>query len=84
MATFQYLKGSYRKKGDRLFSSVSCDRRERSDFKLKDGRLRLDVRKKSFTLRLVKHWKRLPIDAVDAPTLETFNVRLCQALGSLI
>ena len=74
---FQYLKGSYRKEGDRLFSSVCCDRKRGNGFKLKD-KFRLDIRKKSFTVRVVRHWNRLPRDVVDAPSLETFKARLVQ------
>jgi len=37
--------------------------------KLKEGRFRLDMRKKFFTMRMVKHWNRLPREAVDAPSL---------------
>jgi len=47
---FQYLKGSYRKEGDRLFSRVCGDRTRGSGFKLKEGRFKLDIRKMSFTL----------------------------------
>ncbi|KFM06499.1 hypothetical protein AS27_02635, partial [Aptenodytes forsteri] len=53
-------------------------------FKLKGGRFRLDIRKKFFTLRVVKHWNRLPREVVDAPSLETFTVRLDGALSNLI
>ncbi|KFQ84597.1 hypothetical protein N337_10575, partial [Phoenicopterus ruber ruber] len=53
-------------------------------FKLKEGRFRLDIRKKFFTMRAVKHWNRLPREAVEAPSLETFKVRLDGALGNLI
>ncbi len=35
-------------------------------------------------MRVVRHWNRLPSDVVDAPSLETFKVRLDQALGNLI
>ncbi|KFQ86964.1 hypothetical protein N337_00731, partial [Phoenicopterus ruber ruber] len=52
--------------------------------KLKEGRFRLDIRKKFFTMRVVKHWNRLPGELVDAPSLETFKARLDGALGSLI
>ncbi|KFQ95404.1 hypothetical protein Y956_16057, partial [Nipponia nippon] len=53
-------------------------------FKLNEGRFRRDIRKKFFTMRVVKHWNRLPREAVDAPSLETFKVRLDRALSNLI
>ncbi|KFM05389.1 hypothetical protein AS27_15826, partial [Aptenodytes forsteri] len=55
-----------------------------SGFKLKEGRFRLDIRKKFFTLRVVKHWHRLPREVVDAPSLQTFKARLDGALSNLI
>jgi len=46
IAAFQYLKGAYKKDGDRLFSRVCCGRTRGNGFKLKEGRYRLDIRKK--------------------------------------
>ena len=54
VAAFQYLKGSYKKEGDRFFSRVCGDRTRGNGFKLKEGRFRLDIRKKSFTERGVR------------------------------
>ncbi|KFW67205.1 hypothetical protein AS28_06059, partial [Pygoscelis adeliae] len=84
LAASQYLKGAYKKDGGKLFSRACCDRTRGNGFKLKGGRFRLDRRKKYFTLRVVKHWHRLPREVVDAPSLETFKVRLDGALSNLI
>ncbi|KAK4832299.1 hypothetical protein QYF61_021698 [Mycteria americana] len=35
-------------------------------------------------MRVLKHWNRLPREVVDAPSLETFKVRLDEALSNLI
>jgi len=74
---FQYVKGSYKKDGDKLFSRACCDRTRR-------GRFRLNTRKKFFTMRVAKHWPRLPREVVDAPSLETFKVRLDGVLSHKI
>ncbi|KFQ50575.1 hypothetical protein N334_13145, partial [Pelecanus crispus] len=84
IAAFQYLKGAYRKDGGNLFSKACCDRTRNNGFKLKKDRFRLDIRKKFFTMSAVKHWNRLPREVVEAPSLETFKVRLDGALSNLI
>ncbi|KFO90036.1 hypothetical protein N320_02965, partial [Buceros rhinoceros silvestris] len=53
-------------------------------FKLKKGRFRLDIRKKFFTARVVRHWNRLPRETVDAPSLEVFKARLGGALSNMV
>ncbi|KAK4818131.1 hypothetical protein QYF61_006730, partial [Mycteria americana] len=45
--------------------------------------LGLDIRKKFFTVRVVRHWNRLPREAVDAPSLEVFKARSDGALSNL-
>ncbi|KFW10128.1 hypothetical protein N326_03709, partial [Eurypyga helias] len=53
-------------------------------YKLKSGRFRLDIRKKFFTERVVRHWNRLSRDVVDAPSLEVFKARRDEALSNLV
>jgi len=48
IAAFQYLKGTYKKDGDRCFSGPCSDRVRSNGFKLREGRFRLDTRKKFF------------------------------------
>ncbi|KFQ53614.1 hypothetical protein N334_01295, partial [Pelecanus crispus] len=84
IVAFQYLKGAHRKDGGNLFSKACCDRTRNNGFNLKKNRFRLDIRKKFFTMRVVKHWNRLPREVVEAPSLETFKVRLGGALSNLM
>ncbi|KFQ63782.1 hypothetical protein N334_12916, partial [Pelecanus crispus] len=84
IAALQYLKEAYRKDGENLFNKACCDRTRNNGFKLKKNRFRLDIRKKFFTMRVVRHWNRLPREVVEAPSLATFKVRLDGALSNLI
>ncbi|KFR13592.1 hypothetical protein N306_02342, partial [Opisthocomus hoazin] len=43
-----------------------------------------DIRKKFFTMRVVRHWHRLPREAVAAPSLAAFKARLDGALSNLV
>ena len=53
-------------------------------FILEEGRFRLDIRKKSFTVRVMRHWNRLPSETVDAPSLEALKARLDGTLSNLV
>jgi len=78
----QYLKGDCKKEGDRLFSGMCCDWIRGNGFELKEERFRLDIRKKFFTVRMVRHWHRLTREVMDAPSVEAFKARLDQALST--
>jgi len=60
------------------------DRTRGNDFKLKDGRFRLGIREKIFTLRVVRRGNRLFREMMDAPSLETFKVKMDRALSNLM
>ena len=50
----------------------------------KRGRIRLDIRKKVFTVKIVRHRKKLPREVVAVPSLGVFMSRLDRALSNLI
>ena len=70
--------------GPVLFNIFINDIADGIECKLKEGRFRLDVRGKFFTMRVVRCWNRLPREVVDAPSLEVFKARLDAALDSLV
>jgi len=83
-AAFQYLKRAYKQAGKGLFTRACSDRTRGNDFKLEEGRFRPDIRKKFFTMGVVRHWHRLPREAVAAPSLAVFKARLDWALSNLV
>jgi len=83
-AAFQFLKEAYQKAEEGLFTTACSDKTRGNGFKLKEGRFRLAVRKKFFTVRVVRHWNRLPRETVAAPTLEVFKARVDRALSNLV
>ncbi|GAB0209396.1 hypothetical protein GRJ2_003405300 [Grus japonensis] len=84
IVAYQYLKGASRKAGEGLFIRECSDRTRGHGLKLKEGRFRLDIGKKFFTVRVVRHWNRLPREVVEAPSLEVFKTRLDEALGNVV
>jgi len=62
----QYLKGAYKKAGDRLFSRACCNRTKGNGFKLEESGFSLDTKTNSFTLRVVEHWHKLSRETVEA------------------
>ena len=67
-----------------LFTRVGSDRTRGNGLKLRQGRFRLDIRRKFSTQRVVTHWSRLFKEVVDAPSLDAFKARLDVALGRLV
>ena len=84
IAAFQYVKGAYKQEGSQLFERGDNSGTRGKGLKLKEGRLRLDVRGKFFTLRVVRCWNSCPERLwMPRPSLEVFKARLDGALGSL-
>jgi len=84
LAALQYLNGAYRKDGEGLSTGVCSDRTTENGSKVKEGKSRLDIRKKFFTMRVVRHWNRLPREAVAVHSLAVFKARLDGTLSNLV
>ncbi|KAJ7397103.1 hypothetical protein BTVI_138701 [Pitangus sulphuratus] len=84
IAAFQYLEVAFKEDREGLFIRNCSDRARSNGFKLKDGKFRLDIQKKFFTVKVVRHWHRLPREVVDDPSLAMFNTRLDGTLRNLI
>lgn len=67
--------------GDKPFSHACC---EWTRNKMNQALVRWDTRMKSFTMRVMRPWNRLPRKRVGAPSLETFRTRLDRALSNAV
>ena len=78
------FQGAYRKVGEGLFTRVCSDRTRGNGSQLREGRFRLDLRKKFFPMRVVKHWPTLSREAVAALSLTGVKAKLDGALSNLV
>lgn len=73
------MKRSYKRAGEGLLERVYSDRTRDNSFKMNKSRLRLDTRKKSVIVRVMRCWNIL---LRKAPFLKEFQARLDGALSS--
>lgn len=62
-----------------------CDDRTKDNgLKLGQARLKLDIRKKLFTMAVVRHWNRCAREFANVSSLEVFKTRLDEDLSNLV
>lgn len=67
-----------------IFLILNFTERDSGKQKLKEGKFKLYIRKKSLTVRVVRHWNTLPSKAGDDPTLESFKARVDGDVRNLV
>lgn len=67
-----------------IFISFHSDRTRSNRCNLKEGKSRLEIRRKFFTVKMMRHWNRLPSEAVGIATLAGFKDRMDKPLSYLV
>jgi len=70
--------------GQTYFLVVPSDMTRGNGHKLNHRKFQLNMKKNFSTLRVTEHWKRLPREVVDSPSLEIFRPLLDKVLCNLL
>jgi len=68
----------------RIFLVVHSKRARSNGLKLECMKFQIDTWKNFFTVRVMEHWNRLPMKAVELPSLEIFKIHPATYLCNLL
>ena len=81
---YKYLRCGRQRDKARFFSMVRGNKTRGSSHKPKHRKFCTNVHKNFFTVRVMKHWSRLPREVVESPSLEMFKTHLDTYLCNLV
>ena len=84
MACYKVVSGDQQALGKSPFPQALPGVTRNNDCKLADGRFRLDIRRRYFTVRVARIWNQLPREVVLAPTPGVFKRRLDEHLAVFV
>lgn len=67
-----------------VYSAVPAVRTRGICLKLRQGRCRLGIRISFSSVRVIRHWNRLPREVTDSPALEVFKGYLDLVLSDVV
>ncbi|GAB0181764.1 hypothetical protein GRJ2_000641700 [Grus japonensis] len=83
-AAFQYIKGAYKKDGERFFTKACSDRTRGNGFKLKEGKFRLDIKKKFFKNKGGEALEQVVQRSCGCPIIGSVQSQVGWGFGNLI
>ena len=84
MTYYKLVRGDQQALGESLFAPALPGVTRNNSHKLAEGRFRLDIRRRHFTVRAARVWNQLPGEVVLTTTMGVFKRRLDNQLAGVV